>query len=74
MSPKKLGDEGDETQKIEVRLPASLKRQAAEAARRDGDGDIAGWVRGLIRAEVRRLGIEPSAPFEPARVRKGSGR
>lgn len=62
---------GEETQKIELRVPAALKRQAESAAREHGDGDVSSWVRGLIRDKVRELGIAevppPSAaPKKPA--------
>lgn len=57
---------GEPTQKIEVKVPGSLKRQAQQAATIHGDGDVASWVRGLMRRELKALGIEdPGAP-EPA--------
>lgn len=73
---------GEETQKIELRVPAALKRQAESAARQHGDGDVSSWVRGLIRDKVRELGIAetvappPPAPKKPAAraKKKESGR
>lgn len=66
--PKRLADEA--TTKIEIKLPVSLKRMAEEAARLEGDGDVSSWLRGLIRREARRLGLEK----EPAKTRGKGGR
>lgn len=73
--PKKLAA-GEVTDKVEVRMPASLKKAAGEAARIHGDGDVSGWVRGLIRAELARLGLMPApGPAAPrARARRKEGR
>jgi hypothetical protein len=54
--PKRLS-KNEETAKIDLKLPLSLKRAAEEAASLDGDGDLSSWLRGLIRRETKRLGI-----------------
>jgi hypothetical protein len=66
--PKRLS-KNEETAKIELKLPVSLKRAAVEAAAIDGDGDVSGWVRSLIRREVKRLGV---ADAPPAKAEKRS--
>lgn len=64
--PKRLS-KGEETAKIDLKLPVSLKRAAEAAAEADGDGDVSSWLRGLIRRETKRLGIgEP-----PSKPKKG---
>jgi hypothetical protein len=73
MSPNKKLSPQEPTQKIELLLPASLKRQAKEAAQLDGDGDLSSWLRALIRAEVRRLGIRPAEAAEVPRPRGKRG-
>jgi hypothetical protein len=62
---------GEATGKIEVKVPTSLKEQVKIAAQKHGDGDVANWVRSLLRAEVQRLGIEvPEAETAKTRVPK----
>lgn len=56
---------GEATSKIEVKVPTGLKEQVKIAARKYGDGDVANWVRGLLRAEVLKLGIEAPEPPVP---------
>jgi hypothetical protein len=68
---------GEPTQKIEVKVPGSLKRQAQQAATLHGDGDVASWVRGLMRKELKALGIEdpgPAAPSEAPAAKKPAAR
>ena len=60
-------------EKIEVRLPSALKRQAETAAREHGDGNVSAWVRSLIRDKLRDLGIAETEAA-PKRGRKGGGR
>ena len=49
--PRKLGDD-DETVKVEIKMPGTLKGEAVHAAQREGDGDLSSWVRGLIRNAI----------------------
>lgn len=48
--PKRLA-QGEDTVKLEVKLPSSLKKQAVTMAADHGDGDVAAWLRALIRNE-----------------------
>lgn len=66
--PKKLAP-GEVTDKVEIRMPASLKQAAENAARVHGDGDISSWVRALMRAELNRLGMMPTPPPAPPPMR-----
>lgn len=42
---------GEETVKLEIKLPSSLKKKAISMATGTGDGDVASWLRELIRRE-----------------------
>lgn len=48
--PRRLA-KGEETEKLEIKLPASLKAKAVTMAAGHGDGDVASWLRELIRRE-----------------------
>lgn len=71
--PPKLNHE-EPTVKIEVKMGESLKEQVKIAARLHGDGDVANWVRSLLRAEVKRLGIETPEPAPRAKAKRKDGR
>jgi hypothetical protein len=43
-------DKSEDTVRIDLKLPRSLKAKAVEMASHD-DGDLASWLRGLIRRE-----------------------
>jgi len=51
--PPKL-DASEETVKVEIRMPVSLRQHAAELAKAEGDGDLSSWFRGLVRKEWKR--------------------
>lgn len=50
----KLGSKGEETVKVEFKLPSSLKSQAVTMASKSADGDLSGWLRDLIRREWKK--------------------
>lgn len=44
---------GEKSVTIQVKLPPSLKKIAVRMAQEDGDGDLSGWIRNLIRAAAK---------------------
>lgn len=49
---------GEETVKLEIKLPSSLKKKVVTMAAGTGDGDVASWLRELIRREWTKTRVE----------------